>query len=1804
MVKRIIIFPFLFWVFYINAQNNCQGTIDIDYVINLTPSQRVNYLDNLVLCNGNSDNQIKDKYARYWLFKKYTNNGFLNGYNIEEYYFRKYYKDSDNDGFPDNLNDYVYFYNATIKGNLFFYGGQTPNATDSQFLLGKHNYNKLNQNSTVTSIESSYNTYYYNGNYWVTNYYGMDDNPQLASTPSYIQAVYNDSDNDGYGYQYSSLHYYKEVSNTPSTWLSTLYYDVNFVTNNFDCNDNNQSVGTNAINWYRDSDEDGYGNPNITQVSCSQPLGYVDNSNDCNDNDPKYNNQNIVWYADFDGDGFGDKNNTLISSCPPTDYVTDCYFDDCPNQKGERGNGCPITAFNFDNDNKNYTYERGYSFGYDVDNLNLATQNETREVISYKDDFGRNKQDILLRAGGVSQNSIVKHYEYQDNSTRLKEYLPYSSTNINGVFENNSKSNTLNFYNTKKYENTLNPYSEKVYESSPLNRVKKQSGPGNDWLINQNSDNDHSVKFIYKTNISSDYVKNYSVSFTNNNIFDPELVDNGIYEINKLRKVIVKNENWLPSQQYADDNTIQSFTDAKGNLILKREFEKGLWQDTYYVYDVFGNLTYVLPPKVRTSAYIVQQEWAGKSFWKEVPELFSDVDYSEIDFYFSPTGFLSIYIWAEGDEIYLEDESLSLDFISSTSKLPYIDLGEMEDQETGLIFGDAEINSNGKFEIASRGTVNELGYAEFEIFINLSSYQNTFNPPPVSELRLDELAYQYKYDNKNRIIEKKVPGKDWEYIIYDPYDRPVLTQDGKQRLTNKWSFIKYDKFGRIAFSGIHTHATSKTQQQMQNHYNTVPAQSGSKLYYETRSSSEFGSSYIQHHYTNFMFPYQSGTIDILKVNYYDDYIFNRAGFSNTINTSYNLTSTIHVKGLFTGSKVKVLDNSNNWTTTVNYYNDKGRLIHSNSKNSLLQVTDLVELKLDFEGKPTKVIKTHKKTGKTDVVKTNNFVYDHMGRILSNKQIINQNSEELLSKATYDELGRMITKDIGNTESNPLQTIDYQYNIRGWLTNINDPTSLEQSNDLFGININYNSTKGPNSGWTDSNYNLFNGNISHIMWKTNNLKSSLKHYSFKYDALNRFKSGYYAENQSINNKFSEYVYEYDSNGNILRLGRNMENPSNPNYSTSIDYLTYDYNGNILKGIRDSRGLSTTGSEGFKDTNSSGDDFQYDINGNLISDANKGIASINYNNLNLPEEINFNSAADKISFTYDANGTKLRKTITINGTPQTIDYADEFVYNNNNLTYISHQEGYIDYVNGLFSYAYQYKDHLGNVRLTYKDSNGDGDVKGYSSEIFYDDMENSAGWDSVGAIHGGSATTGTEYSLSGNNAVKITNANSNEYKYAHSNTWIPINNSSSTEYIFSGWFYSTGPGARLLLFMNENNETNYYTLASNSDISRYVTGKWIYLEKKVTVPSNIDKLNLRVDTFGGSAGTVWFDNMSIRKVNDASIVEIIEEHNYYPFGLKHKDFNPSTNSNELAKKVKFNGKEFEQSLGINLYEMDWRSYDPTIGRWTSIDPVTHFSLSPYNAFDNNPVFWSDPSGADSEYYQDPDRKGDYEGEEWNDEDGNFIWDGQSWHWDMARGYGLPEMFLHNQSGWHDEYDPWRDENGNLLDLDEINWSLAYEEDINRIVSRIHRGTNQAARLITEIASYAIPTGVVSGLVVKGIRIAGTKIASKIASNQLMKNGSKILINSTKQLQRKWDKAKIFGIKGTPTKPNLAKFSEALNKHINNPNVKIINGSYQGEPAIHYLNTKTGLNVITHPNGSFWSGWKLGEKQYMNVITRGSL
>jgi len=107
--------------------------------------------------------------------------------------------------------------------------------------------------------------------------------------------------------------------------------------------------------------------------------------------------------------------------------------------------------------------------------------------------------------------------------------------------------------------------------------------------------------------------------------------------------------------------------------------------------------------------------------------------------------------------------------------------------------------------------------------------------------------------------------------------------------------------------------------------------------------------------------------------------------------------------------------------------------------------------------------------------------------------------------------------------------------------------------------------------------------------------------------------------------------------------------------------------------------------------------------LLTDANKAITNIEYNHLNLPTQVSF-GATKNINYIYDASGTKLKKVVNDNGMIITTDYAGNFIYENNVLQFFNQPEGYIEPTTDPakpFLYVYQYKDHLGNIRLSYKD-----------------------------------------------------------------------------------------------------------------------------------------------------------------------------------------------------------------------------------------------------------------------------------------------------------------------------------------------------------------------------------------------------------------------------------------------------------------------------------------------------------------------
>ncbi|CAD7801671.1 hypothetical protein CHRY9390_00811 [Chryseobacterium aquaeductus] len=585
----------------------------------------------------------------------------------------------------------------------------------------------------------------------------------------------------------------------------------------------------------------------------------------------------------------------------------------------------------------------------------------------------------------------------------------------------------------------------------------------------------------------------------------------------------------------------------------------------------------------------------------------------------------------------------------------------------------------------------------------------------VDQPALDNLCYQYRYDGDNRLVEKKLPGKGWEYMVYDKADRLIMTQDANMRANSKWLITKYDQFGRVIYTGI---LAGGDRTSMQN-------QAGNLVITEARHPSGFTKNGMQVYYSNGYF------VDIetvLSVNYYDSYpsySFNPS-FPSTIYGKTILTDNAATLGKSTKSLpvMTLLKNieDDNWTKSYSYYDTKGRPIGGYAINHLGGYTK-TESELDFAGAVLQT-KTYHKRLDTDVEKviTENFTYDHQNRLLTHKHKIDNRTEEILSQNVYNELSQLKTKRVGGTVLGMgLQKVDYTYNIRGWMTQINDPANL--GIDLFGYKIKYNQVDGlenPNIDFMDLKVKpKFNGNIAEVDWRTATEENEpLKRYGYVYDNLNRLSAGFYQKEGSANAKEYFERMEYDRNGNITRLQRSAGLLSGSTTALSIDNLKYDYSGNRLTKVTEEQIGNSNGYPYFVTHNT----ITYDDNGNMISHKDKGINSILYNYLNLPSTVISGSGrrSSSSSYIYRADGTKLKKILAnsfaMSGTE--IDYLDGFQYDNKVdlcigcpsssaiLKFVPTSEGYFDFEKNL--YIYNYTDHLGNVRLSYADPNGDGGI----------------------------------------------------------------------------------------------------------------------------------------------------------------------------------------------------------------------------------------------------------------------------------------------------------------------------------------------------------------------------------------------------------------------------------------------------------------------------------------------------------------
>jgi RHS repeat-associated protein len=592
----------------------------------------------------------------------------------------------------------------------------------------------------------------------------------------------------------------------------------------------------------------------------------------------------------------------------------------------------------------------------------------------------------------------------------------------------------------------------------------------------------------------------------------------------------------------------------------------------------------------------------------------------------------------------------------------------------------------------------------------------------ISQSIADELCFRYEYDQRKRIANKKVPDAGEVWMVYDSRDRLVMSQDSVLRGTHTWKVTCYDALNRPDSTGVLTDANNRVYHQgLAGGSTSYPVTSGSNFTYETKTL-----------YDDFSWGTGSRSTSLIM-----RYTTNPAYFiTSTAGPTYAvpIVQNTNSRGLVTGTVSKVYGSSF-WITTVYFYDDHGRVIQTTS-NNFANAVDTTTTQYDFSGRPLRVLVNHANSHNGGLYHTvlTKMVYDAAGRATSTwKNIDGATTDQLIDSLRYNELGQLQTKILGNN----LDSLAYEYTIRGWLSSINKNylTSAAQTPvHYFGMNLGYDKTT-PTATTIGTAYKGFqyNGNIAGTVWKSAG-DGVNRQYDFTYDNANRLTAADFKQQfpggwgmtdpvtPGPSFDFSVGNLRYDANGNILSMNQQGFKLGG---SVRIDSLTYGYgylntgNSNKLNQVVDAANdtASTLGDFHYKGTKGTYD-YAYDANGNLTRDLNKGITYITYYDNNLPAVIYFGSKG-QIQYYYDAGGNKVRKLVLDSLTRHLTGtfYLGPFVYRytdtitntaswKDTLQYIGTEEGQVrwafhKYTTGATSYGLEYdffeKDHLGNTRV---------------------------------------------------------------------------------------------------------------------------------------------------------------------------------------------------------------------------------------------------------------------------------------------------------------------------------------------------------------------------------------------------------------------------------------------------------------------------------------------------------------------------
>ncbi len=1256
---------------------------------------------------------------------------------------------------------------------------------------------------------------------------------------------------------------------------------------------------------------------------------------------------------------------------------------------------------------------------------------EIAQAVSYLDGIGRTFQTVGVRSspGGYDVVSADLPGRPALNDT---SYLPYVTSARSGRYRPYALRWTSNKYDSSEQQSfyvaasmvatDTHPYAVTRSRDTLSTRFTEQGAPGNDWRPGPGTT--HTVKSQIAFNNSSYPVRRWK----------PDGSTPGNYTNGTVVVRLVTDEN---------GNKVRTYTNGLGQTVLKQvEAGVSMWLQTYYVYDDYGRLKYQVPPKavdaLDSSPHLENDTNLAELIYKYTYDNLGRVTVKKV-----PGAAEEHIVYDKLNRIVLTQDGnqrlqnkwmfIKYDFYSrpvysgiyassSTRSTLQTTLDSASVwYETEQVNATTQGYSNSTFPTTGI-TVLSVNYYDHYDFDRNTTADYSYDNTPLAGQEATAVAKPRGSATGSKRVTINSSGtatSTWlvNVVFYGKYDRAIQTLSNNHlyaTVADKTTVI-YDFSGKTLLSRT-THQPSATQREritsrpvydhsgrVVKQYQTVDnnpvvwsaavnvSVTGSTITKTTSSATWSAGAFSANGIpasTNGVLQFSASSTTGHKI----------MGLADT-NPDVNYTSIDYAIYTKSGGTLEI------WESNVN------RGAFGSFVASDVFTIERVGTTIYYKKNGT--------TFYTSTVASSTALYADCSLYHENASYVGvtlTGTEKLLVQYEYNALGQMVDKKLHSDGSGGfLQSVDYRYNIRGWLRSINnsqltnDGSLNNDTGDYFGMELLYNKVD------SIGNWATFNGNISGAIWKgfgSGNRYENRRSYKYTYDRSERLTEATFQAHTGFTwtkeaNTLNETM-TYDVNGNINTLvrKRNLRGlaagppVSITSTAETMDNLTFTYaafSPNRHLKIEDAAGITA----GFNNQVALNNEYKYDTIGNLIADKNKRIDSVHYNVLGKVRRVKFTNGA-VITYTYDAAGMKLKMISTRGAVTRTTDYTGSFVYENGVLSFFSSPEGRV--VKNVSGYEYQYAiaDHQGNTRALFTSATPvplaitatfEGNASDNANQFSNVNAANVLTFTAANHTTGGGKVVRLNqgYPVGPSKSIKVYPGDKVDME-----VWSYYENSSGfgtgsptvgtfVTAVASAFGGVSGGGESGSIFSGVSSALWAFLLGGNAgDGAPAAYLNYILYDQSYKVLTmgwkrvpatpfskqevKLDQLLIKEAGFvfvylsyeDLSNNYVQFDDFKVTHTRTS----LIQMNEYYPFGLQTA--NSWTREGAVDNNFLSNGGT-ELNDSTNWFDLAFRNYDPAIGRMNGVDPLAgrYSSLTPYNYSFNDPVSFTDPSGASPIY-----------------------------------------------------------------------------------------------------------------------------------------------------------------------------------------------------------------------------------------------